>query len=106
MTITYPKNLTEFQSLLNSHTHVVVDFSATWCGPCKVIAPKYEELSEMNQHKQWLFCKVDVDEAEDITAFYGISAMPTFIFIKNNAVADKFAGANLALLTSKLSSLV
>jgi len=105
MTITCPQNLKQFQSLLKTNTHIVVDFTATWCGPCKSIAPKYEALSNTLAHKQWTFCKVDVDSAEDIAAYYSVSAMPTFLFIKDGEVADKFSGANIALLTNKLTSL-
>ena len=60
---------------------VVIDFFATWCGPCKMIAPRLEEWeAQMSNVK---FLKVDVDEAEDVAAHYQISAMPTFILIKN-----------------------
>lgn len=105
MTVSHPQYLNQLQSLMKSDTHIVIDFSAKWCGPCKRIAPEYDELSEDNKYKQWTFCKVDVDEAEDIAAYFNVSAMPTFIFIKNGAIADTFAGANIALLKSKLDSL-
>lgn len=60
---------------------VVVDFYATWCGPCKMIAPQIEEM-EANL-PEVVFCKVDVDEAEDVAHEHGINAMPTFIFFKD-----------------------
>ncbi len=60
---------------------VVVDFYATWCGPCKMISPKIEEMEA--EMKNVVFLKVDVDESEDAAQEYGISAMPTFILIKN-----------------------
>ena len=67
---------------------VVVDFFATWCPPCKMIAPRIEEWeAEMSNVK---FLKVDVDEAEDVAAHYQISAMPTFIFIKNKQKVVKY----------------
>ena len=67
---------------------VVIDFFATWCGPCKMIAPRIEEWeAEMSNVK---FLKVDVDEAEDVAAHYQISAMPTFIFIKNKQKVVKY----------------
>lgn len=62
---------------------VVVDFFATWCGPCKMIAPKVEEM-EAEFKDTVVFLKVDVDEAEDAAMEYNITAMPTFLFIKNN----------------------
>ncbi|KAF2881472.1 hypothetical protein ILUMI_24708 [Ignelater luminosus] len=72
---------------------VVVDFFATWCGPCKMIAPKLEELAK-EFAKALLILKVDVDECEDIATEYNISSMPTFIFIKNKNVITQFSGAN------------
>lgn len=74
-------------------TLVIVDFFATWCGPCKMIAPKLEELAnELGQ--AILVLKVDVDECEDIATEYKISSMPTFIFFKNGKVIQQFSGAN------------
>jgi len=75
---------------------VVADFYATWCGPCKMIAPKVEAMA--NEMKDVVFLKVDVDENEDIATEYKVNAMPTFVFIKNKAKVDEFAGANEAKL--------
>jgi len=60
---------------------VVVDFHATWCGPCKMIAPHLEEMDKTMDDV--VFLKVDVDECEDIAEEYKVTAMPTFIFLKN-----------------------
>lgn len=65
---------------------VVIDFFATWCGPCKIIAPQFEELSK--QHSSIIFLKVDVDENDEIAATYEVSSMPTFIFIKKGEVVS------------------
>ncbi|XP_015592161.1 thioredoxin-2 isoform X2 [Cephus cinctus] len=73
-------------------TLVVIDFFATWCGPCKMIAPKLEELSQ--ELKDVIIFKVDVDECEDVAAAYEISSMPTFVFVKNGKVLETFTGAN------------
>merc|ERR1712223_1384451 len=69
-----------------------IDFFATWCGPCKMIAPKLEEWSASMPNV--VFLKVDVDEAEDVAAEYSIQAMPTFIFMKNKAKVGDLCGAN------------
>uniref|UniRef100_A0A1B6GKE4 Thioredoxin n=1 Tax=Cuerna arida TaxID=1464854 RepID=A0A1B6GKE4_9HEMI len=71
---------------------IVIDFFATWCGPCKMIAPQIETMAE--EFQDVMFLKVDVDECEGIAAFYEITSMPTFVFIKNNKKLEAFAGAN------------
>jgi len=81
---------------------VVVDFYAQWCGPCKVIAPQVEELSK--QMTDVVFLKVDVDECEDIAMENQISAMPTFLFLKNGQKVEVFQGANFAKLKDTIKS--
>jgi len=71
---------------------VVIDFFATWCGPCKVIAPQIEEMD--GKMEEVVFLKVDVDENEDAAQEYSISAMPTFIFVKKEAKIADMMGAN------------
>ncbi|PBC30074.1 Thioredoxin-2 [Apis cerana cerana] len=79
---------------------VVIDFFAMWCGPCKMIGPKVEELSM--EMEDVIFLKVDVDECEDIAGEYEITSMPTFVFIKNNKVLENFSGANYDKLKSTI----
>ncbi|KZP26674.1 thioredoxin-like protein [Athelia psychrophila] len=71
---------------------VFVDFHATWCGPCKVIAPKYNELAASFPHAQFL--RVDVDKQQAIAAKYKISAMPTFLAIIDGEVKGTLQGAD------------
>jgi len=71
---------------------VVVDFTATWCGPCKFIAPKLAQIADENP--DIVVLKVDVDDQSELTERYEISAMPTFIFIKNKAELERFSGAS------------
>ncbi|XP_034473551.1 thioredoxin-2 [Drosophila innubila] len=84
---------------------VVVDFFATWCGPCKMIAPKLEELSQQYAEKI-VVLKVDVDECESIAMEYEVSSMPTFLFIKNSVKVDQFVGANKDKLTEAIEKLI
>ncbi|NP_001281155.1 thioredoxin [Cynoglossus semilaevis] len=71
---------------------VVVDFTATWCQPCKNISPVFEELA--NQYKNVVFLKVDVDEADDVSTECEINCMPTFLFYRNEKRVHSFSGAN------------
>ncbi|XP_069575065.1 thioredoxin b [Brachyistius frenatus] len=101
------ESLEEFQAILkDSGTKlVVVDFTATWCGPCQQIAPQYMKLSEKPENKDVVFLKVDVDEAEDVSSFSEVKCMPTFHFYKNGEKVFEFSGANLTLLKEKVESL-
>lgn len=74
----------DFQSLLSSNMYVVADFYADWCGPCKQIAPLYEQFAKQSSVPGYLaFAKVNVDHNGQTAAQYGVSAMPTFMFFKN-----------------------
>jgi len=79
---------------------VVVDFTASWCGPCKRIAPFFEEMS--TKYTRATFLKVDVDECQDTAAANGVSAMPTFIFFRNKTKVDRIQGADTTALEEKV----
>ncbi|XP_038586631.1 thioredoxin-like [Micropterus salmoides] len=101
------ENLADFKAILQEAGNklVVVDFTAAWCGPCKQIGPAFEEESRKAENVNVIFLKVDVDEAEDVSAFCKISCMPTFQFYKNGEKVDEFSGANKATLVEKLAAL-
>ncbi|KAM0792452.1 hypothetical protein ACM66B_005129 [Microbotryomycetes sp. NB124-2] len=102
--ITHLNNLSEFNSLLNAPSKkgklVVVDFHATWCGPCHAIAPKFEALSK--QYRDASFAKVDVDQAADIAKQQRVTAMPTFQFFVNGSKVDEIRGANPSALEATI----
>ncbi|KAI8880809.1 thioredoxin [Backusella circina FSU 941] len=98
-----PKNLAEFQKLINENELVVVDFHASWCGPCKLIAPKLKKFAE--EHTNIVFAKVDVDDVADVAAEYAIRAMPTLLYFKNGAKVDEVVGANVANIEAKIKTL-
>ena len=81
----------EFKDV-TSNGIAVVDFSATWCGPCKKIAPIIEELAAEYEGKVNIF-KCDVDENDELTSKFGIRNVPTVIFLKGEEVVDKHVGA-------------
>ncbi|KAF8534719.1 thioredoxin-like protein [Trichophaea hybrida] len=80
---------------------VVIDFFATWCGPCKIIAPQVEKLSK--EFEEVEFYKLDVDEHQQIAAELAVRAMPTFLFFKNGKkLTDDVVGANVKALRAAI----
>ena len=86
-------NLTNenYESFINSKTPVVVDFWATWCGPCKMVSPVIEDLANEFEGKTSV-CKVNVDEMPDIASQYKIMSIPTVMIFKNGEIVDKAVG--------------
>ncbi|KYN96163.1 thioredoxin 1 [Plasmodium gaboni] len=82
----------EFDSIISQNELVIVDFFAEWCGPCKRIAPFYEECSKT--YTKMVFIKVDVDEVSEVTEKENITSMPTFKVYKNGSPVDTLLGAN------------
>ena len=95
-----------FEETINSGKPVMVDFWAAWCGPCRMVGPLVDELS--NEYAEnALVGKVDVDSNQDIAAKYGVRNIPTILFFKNGEVVDKSVGAvPKAQLSEKLDALV
>jgi len=80
----------------------VVYFTATWCGPCKMISPIYEALSK--DYTAATFLKVDVDDQPDVAAMANVTAMPTFQFYKAGQKVDQIVGADADKLKTYLKS--
>ncbi|CAG8086533.1 unnamed protein product [Penicillium salamii] len=92
------------EKVTNAQGSVVVDFFATWCGPCKAISPALEKLSEENAAVS--FYKVDVDELASVAAENGVSAMPTFHFYKNGKLSKEVKGANPPAIKAALEEIL
>lgn len=81
-----------FAEALASGKPVLVDLWATWCGPCKMMAPIVEELAGEYDGRV-LVGKMDIDENEDTPSDYGVMSIPTFLFFKNGQLVDRMVGA-------------
>jgi thioredoxin len=85
-------NDSNFESVISSATEpVLVDFWATWCAPCRMLAPVVEEIANENVGK-FKIAKVDVDNAPEISAKFGIRSIPTLLFFKNGEKKDQTVG--------------
>ncbi|WVQ97124.1 thioredoxin [Kwoniella sp. CBS 9459] len=94
----------EYQALLAGPEPVVVDFWATWCGPCKMISPHFAKLEE--KYPNVKFVKVDVEEQEQIAKEASIKAMPTFIAYKDGKPFETVTGAAPGKLIALLEKVV
>jgi len=79
---------------------VVVDFYATWCGPCQTVGPVFEQLA--NKYPKAIFLKVDVEKCPDTQTNYSAFALPTFILVRNKTKVDMLRGADMGSLEEKV----
>ena len=95
-----------FESLKSGDKPLVVDFWATWCGPCRMIAPIISKLAEKYEGKV-VVGKCDVEDNEELAVEYGIRNIPTILFFKGGVIVDKLVGAqNETILDAKFQSLL
>jgi len=83
-------NAEEYEQLKQSTKPVVIDFHATWCGPCKILSPILEELQEEMEEVE--FVKLDVDQFPEISGANQVMGVPTVVIIKDGEVKDRFVG--------------
>merc|ERR1712224_1132340 len=94
------KTLAEYNQILGDNQYVCVDYFATWCGPCRMIAPKIEEFEKTYSNVK--FIKVDVDQATEVAEKEGISAMPTFKYFANGEKSGEVVGASESKIEAEL----
>jgi len=78
------------KEVLQAEGKVLVDFFATWCGPCKMMGPVVDNLAE--EVKNAKICKLDIDESQQIAGQYGVMSVPTFMVFENGEVVNKSMG--------------
>jgi len=84
-------NDTNFDKAIGDETPVIVDFWATWCGPCQFMLPIFTRLAK--KYKTVRFARVNIDDAQGISQRYEVYAIPTFVVFKNGKPVDKAVGA-------------
>merc|ERR1712110_415098 len=90
--VEYLADKAAYDEALKSEKPLVIDFTATWCPPCKMIGPIFEAMAK--DYPAWTFKKVDVDANADAAGAAKIACMPTFKFYKNGEVVDTLEGAS------------
>ena len=78
------------KEVLQAEGTVLVDFSASWCGPCRMIAPAVEKISE--EHPDVKVCKVNIDDEQELAIKYGVMSIPTLMVVKNGEVVNTAVG--------------
>ena len=84
---------------INGNKPVILKFSATWCGPCKAIAPAYEKQATEMKDKV-VFLAADLDKAGDLAGEYGVMGVPTFLYFKDGEVIKRNVGGNPAFIST------
>ncbi|XP_010683288.3 thioredoxin H-type isoform X1 [Beta vulgaris subsp. vulgaris] len=90
-----------FELSKSSAKLMVVDFSASWCGPCQYMEPIIKDLS--TKYGDVEFVNIDVDELSDVASEFGVDAMPTFVFFKKGKEVERLVGANKGELKEKIT---
>lgn len=96
MPLYHVEELEEFKRvIMSAQCPIIIDFYAPWCGPCKVIGPVFEKCATMDECKDLIFLKIDVDKAVEISELCSVTAMPTFQAYHNGEKIKEFTGASI-----------
>ena len=96
----------EFADILdiNSKKLVILDFYADWCGPCKILGPKLDEIAKTNSNVVVVKANAEDENLEKMVALYNVKRFPTLIFFKDNKVVDHFTGTDEKRIKSVIQS--
>ncbi len=84
-------NLNFEQEVMRSDKPVLIDFFATWCGPCSMVSPIVDQIAE--ERSDLKVCKVDVDEQGELASQFGVSSIPMLVVVKNGKISAQSVGA-------------
>ena len=98
------KSREDFNNALKED-YVMIDCTASWCGPCKKIKPKIEDLSKDKDYEEVSFYVYDIDDDEDLSVEY-ITVVPTFLFFKDGELFEKVEGADYKNVVKKLNEMI
>jgi thioredoxin 1 len=99
------ENKEHLEQILSENNAVVMDFYADWCGPCKQLMPILEQVSQ--EQKDVVFCKINVDQNEELSRAYGVRSIPTLKYVKNNEVVKTTLGVQpVKLITESISEIM
>ena len=90
--VTTVEDASHFDKLVAENPKCIVQFTASWCGPCKVIAPAFLKMSDATEGVAFL--KVDVDECSDVAGDYSVTSIPHFVALRSGSKFDALSGAN------------
>ena len=102
--ITTINSLSNFKTYVEIGEFVIIDFFATWCGPCIKIKPEFERLSQ--KYPNCTFYQVDVDDSPDISTYCNINCMPTFQYYHKGLLVDESSGADINIVTQKIDNII
>lgn len=103
MTISQITNISELKKQIESGTRIVADFYATWCGPCRAVGPKVDELSD--KYSSISFFKINIDENREAAEYFSITTIPTFIFFVGGKEVSRHSTSDPNLLEEAIKKL-
>ncbi len=84
-------NKDNFNDILNTDKKILIDFFATWCGPCRMVSPIVDEIAD--EHPEFIIAKIDVDKNPELAGEFSVMSIPTLVVIKDKRIINKATGA-------------